>query len=135
VGLIPCSAHKHAEPPETILERCRAAIDQHASPEERVNLLAVTQVMTRLRYNDPKLLSILGGSQIMIESPLIQEVRHRDILMVLRMRFASVPHDIESALQGIYDPSKVDELLQLAASCPDIETFRAHIRRNASGGQ
>ena len=71
----------------------------------------------------------------MIESPLIQEVRHRDILMVLRTRFASVPDDIESAVQGIYDPSRVDELLQLAASCPDIETFRAHIRRNGSGGQ
>jgi hypothetical protein len=50
VGLIPwVPLTNYAEPPEIILERCRAAIDQQASPDERVNLLAVTQVMTRLR--------------------------------------------------------------------------------------
>src|SRR5947209_137310 len=81
VGLIPwVPLTNHTEPPESILQLCRERIDQEAAPEERIKLLAVTQVMTRLRYDDPRLLSILGGGQIMIESPLIQEVRHRDIL-------------------------------------------------------
>ena len=37
------------------------------------NLLAVTQVMTRLRYNDPSYWAILGGKKTMMESPLIKE--------------------------------------------------------------
>jgi hypothetical protein len=38
------------------------------------NLLAVTQVLAYLRYNDVGLLTILGGRRIMLESPLIDEL-------------------------------------------------------------
>ena len=52
--------------------------------------MAVCQVLTRLKYNEPQLLAIFGGKQIMIESPLIQEIvaerMHKDILGVLEAR-------------------------------------------------
>ena len=48
-----------AEPPEVVLRRCREVIDQHAPAAEHESLLTVTEVFTRLRYKDPKLLSIL----------------------------------------------------------------------------
>jgi hypothetical protein len=41
---------------------------------EQANLLAMAQIMTRLRYNDPSLLDTLGGEQALIESPLIQDI-------------------------------------------------------------
>jgi hypothetical protein len=46
-------------------------------PEEKANLLAVTQVLTELRYNEDAgllsvLLTVLGGAQIMLESPLVE---------------------------------------------------------------
>lgn len=41
---------------------------------DRENLLVVTQVLANLRYNDPRLLTNLGGREAMIESPLIQEI-------------------------------------------------------------
>ena len=56
------------------MRRCREAIEQHAPPGEKANLLAVTQVLTYLRYNDVGLLTILGGRRIMLESPLIDEL-------------------------------------------------------------
>jgi hypothetical protein len=50
VGLIPwVPLTDFADPPETVLRRCRDAIEQHAPPGERANLLAVTQVLTSLR--------------------------------------------------------------------------------------
>ena len=75
VGLIPwVPLTRLNAPPEIVLQQCRQRIDDQAPPIERANLLAITQVMTRLRYNDPGLLSLFGGKQTMIESPLIQEL-------------------------------------------------------------
>jgi hypothetical protein len=119
-------------PPEPLLRQCRERIDQQAMPDERANLLAVTQVMTGLRYDDPRLLTIFGGSQAMIESPVLQrliaETRRKDILAFLAARFGPPAEDLRAALQIIEDETKLDELVESAASCPDLEAFRARIQ-------
>ena len=114
-------------------------IDANAPPEERANLLAVTQVMTRLRYNDPQLLALFGGKQAMIESPLIQELlagtraqtltetNHKAILRILSSRFGSIPPEIVSALRPIQDEAKLNDLIDLATGCPNLEAFRARL--------
>ncbi len=132
VGLIPWVPLTHFEgPPEPILQQCRELIDRHAPAEERANLLAVSQVLTRLRYNDRELLSIFGGSRIMIESPLIQELFaekiHKPILRLLSARFGSVPQDIAMALQNIQDEQRLDDLVVWAGLCPDLPAFRARL--------
>jgi hypothetical protein len=118
-------------PPEIMLQQCRQRIDQMAMVEERANLLAVTQVLTRLRYNDPKLLTILGGIQVMIESPLIQEIiartKQEDILQVLEGRFGTIPPDIAMRVKGILEEEKLRELVRFAARCTDLEAFRTRL--------
>src|SRR5262249_20301546 len=73
--------------PRKLLEQCRDRIDEQADYHERANLLAVTQVFSRLRFPSPQLLDILGGAKIMAESPLIQELMaentQNNILQVL----------------------------------------------------
>jgi hypothetical protein len=132
LGIVPWVPLAHFDgPPEPVLQQVRQRIDQQAPPDERANLLAVTQVLTRLRYNDPQVLSLLGGSQIMIESPLIQELMaqrmHKDILRVLAARFGPVPPEIVAALQAIVDETKLDALVEWAATCPDLEAFRTRL--------
>jgi hypothetical protein len=138
VGLIPwVPLTQYAGPPEVLLQQCREQIDRQARPEERVNLLAVTQVMAMLQYNNPQLMTILGGSQVMIESPLIQELMaksaaersHKDIVRFLARRFGPVPEDVAAAVRTIYDESKLEELVDEAASCPDLEAFRLRLGR------
>ena len=74
VGLIPwVPLASYAGPPEPIFRECRERIERDAPPGELENLLAVTQFLSSLRYNDPRLFEILGGRQAMIESPAIQE--------------------------------------------------------------
>jgi hypothetical protein len=64
VGLIPWVPLTQFEgPPETILRKCRERIDHDAPPNEHENLLAVTQFLAHLRYNDPRLLELLGWTQ------------------------------------------------------------------------
>ncbi len=133
VGLIPwVPLTDFAEPPEAVIRRCRDVIEEHAPAGERANLLAVTQVLTRLRYNDAGLLSallpILGGREVMIESPLIQELvaenTQRSILVFLETRFGEVPHEIAERIQSITDQDRLTELVRKAASCADLEEFQ-----------
>jgi hypothetical protein len=136
VGLVPWLPLTRFEgPPEVLVRQCRERIEQQGRPEEQVNLLAVTQVMTRLRYNDPGLLSILGGGRVMIESPLIQELfadRDRNklqsyILKVLEGRFGPVASDLAAQIRAVSDVQKLEDLLTQAALCTGLESFRTQV--------
>ena len=67
----------------------------------------------------------------MIESPLIQELvaerAHKDILRVLNARLGSVPPEIATALDGIQDDAKLDDLIDWAARCHSLDEFRTHL--------
>jgi hypothetical protein len=133
VGLIPLvPLTDFPDPPEPVLRRCRQRIDEKASPEERANLLAVTQVMTRLRFKDKSFAEILGGSQAMIESPLIQEIEakrsHKLLLSVLEGRFETIPEEIVEDLSKILDEKKLLELAKLAGTCKDLKSFRKRLK-------
>jgi hypothetical protein len=133
VGLVPwVPLTRFDGPPEPILRQCRERIDR-APQEERANLLVVAQVMTRLRYNDAGLIAIFGGRQVMIESPLIQELveeaarntAHKYILLNLEARFGPVPENLAAQVCTILDEQRLQDLQRLASLCPDLEAFRA----------
>lgn len=132
VGLIPwVPLAQTTAAPDVLIHQCRERIDQQAAPDERANLLAVTQVMARLRYNDLGLLKLLGGSEVMIESPLIVEMMaqnsHEIILNVLESRLGTVPPEISLTLRGVLDRSKLTELARHAGTCPDLAAFHARL--------
>ena len=141
VGLIPWVPLTHFDgPPEPIFQQCRARIDQEAAPEERENLLAVTQVLASLRYNEDGLFQLLGGRDAMIESPVLQELKaewtreaareailqtnRRDIVDFLVERFGPQAEEFASQLETIADDAKLKELIKLAARCSDLQSFR-----------
>ena len=128
VGLIPWVPLTHFDgPPEPIFQQCRARIDEEAPPEERENLLAVTQVLAGLRYNEVGLFQLLGGRNAMIESPVIQELKaewtreaareakHRIIVDVWVARFGPEAEEIATQLQTIADDARLKELVKFAA--------------------
>ena len=132
VGLIPwVPLAQFSDPPTVVLGECRRRIDQQAAAQEHANLLAVTQVLTGLRYNDARLLSLLGGKQAMIESPVLQELlaetRHRDILRVLGARFGAVSPEIADSLRSIQDQAKLDDIVDWASRCPSLDAFRTRL--------
>ncbi len=122
--------------PKPVLEECRARIDEQAPPEKRENLLAVIQFLGRLRYNTEDLSQIFGGVNAMLELPFLDDIlekrdaerTRKDILRVLRARLGpSVPREIATGLETIADNARLDELVELAALCPDLESFRAKL--------
>jgi hypothetical protein len=136
VGAVPLVALSRLDAsPEVVLQQCKDLIEQNARPDERANLLAVTQVFTQARFPHAGLLTILGGKQIMIESPLVQELvaegrqqaLHRAILDVLEARFGAVPADVSAAVRLKVDEAALHALVKLAASCPDLAAFRAQL--------
>jgi predicted transposase YdaD len=144
IGLVPWVPLTQFDgPPETIFRECRVRIDQQADALERENLLAVTQVLAGLRYNDPGLFQILGGREAMIESPVLQELKaewtreaaleatretmRRAIVGFLVARFGAKAKEVGALLETIDDEGRLQELVTFAAVCPDLEAFRMGI--------
>ena len=140
IGLIPwVPLTKFKGPPEPIIRQCRARIDQVTSPDEHVNLLAVTQVLAGLRYNDPKLFEILGGRKAMIESPIFQELKAewtqetarettiRNLMRFLVGRFGAKAAALETEIKAIGDDARLEELVEHAATCRTLGSFRKQL--------
>jgi hypothetical protein len=115
-------------PPEALLERCAAKIEGKAHPKDRADLLAVSQVITGLRFADPELLRLLGGQKAMIESPLLQKMKAETIqeliLDALKDRFGTVPRDVTKLLREIIDEKRLRQLNRVANKCANMEAFR-----------
>jgi len=129
VGVVPwVPLMRFDGPPEALLERCAEKIEREAHTKDRADLLAVSQVLTELRFPNPELLNLLGGQREMIESPLLQKLvagRSHDLIRaVLKARFGAVPRDVARLLQAVLDEKTLTALNVLAAQCPDLETFR-----------
>ena len=134
VGILPWVPLTHFEgPPRDILQRCRDRIDREARQEEHANLLAVSQVLTKLRYPDPQLLALFGGRQIMIDSPLIRELvtentqqtMHEAIRLVLAGRFGTVSDALVARIKSVRKKSELDKLIQFTGKCPNLAAFEA----------
>ena len=69
----------------------------------------------------------------MLELPLLDRMiarrvaagRQQDIGRVLTSRFGGVTPEVTAALQTVSDSARLDELIDLAARCPDLDAFRA----------
>lgn len=128
VGLIPwVPLARFDGPAESVLRECRDRIDRQAPEGERANLLAVTQVMAKLRYNQTQIFAILGGRKVMIESPLIQELvaerLHKFILNALNRHFGDVPSDLQKKVESIQKEERLEKLLECAYKCTDLNAF------------
>jgi hypothetical protein len=143
VGLIPwVPLTDFTDPPETMLRRCRESIEEHAPAGEKANLLVVTQVFSFLRYNDLGLLTILGGKDVMLEIPFLDEIvmektretaretAQQYVVTVLEARFGDVPGDVVERIESIDDQTQLRGLVRLAASCPDLVAFRDAVVQN-----
>ncbi len=125
--------------PESMIRRCRARIDQVTSHDEHENLLAVTQFLARVRYDDTKLFQILGGQKAMIESPLFQELRAEwtqegklegrmeDIMSILVGRFGAKATELETEINAIGEDARLQELLLHAVTSRSLGWFRRRL--------
>jgi predicted transposase YdaD len=147
VGLIPwVPLANSSDPPERIVSRCRAHID-HEAPRlqqaEHLNLLAVTQMLLSLRYNQDvplldRLRALLGGREVMIESPIYQEIveeaerkgateaKREMLLDFLVGRFGPTAQDLEVELKAV-DYDRLRDLAQIAAKCRNLGAFRKRL--------
>jgi hypothetical protein len=149
VGLLPWVPLAQFDgPPERIVSRCRARIDRQAprlGDAEHKNLLAVTQLLLGLRYNQKKeqpflerLRALLGGRQAMIESPIYQEIvaeskregaietKREDILDFLVGRFGPAAKDLEVELEAV-DFDRLRDLVKFAGKCRNLASFRKRL--------
>jgi hypothetical protein len=150
IGLIPwIPLTRFLDPPELMMERCRAEIETAAPASEKANLLAVTQVLAFLRYNSIELLQVLGGEKVMLEIPFLEQIvrersreatreaarkavcetAHSYIAEFLEARFGEIPGDLLEAIESVVDETQLKALVRSAGACPDLAAFRQAIPR------
>jgi predicted transposase YdaD len=83
VGLIPWVPLTRTNlAPDELMARCRQRLFEVPDPADRAGL-AVTQILAGLAFPDRRFLSLLGGPQVMIESPVLDEVKE-----ILRQQYS-----------------------------------------------
>ncbi len=98
-------------------------------------MLAVTQVLARLRYNEVKLFEILGGRKAMGKSLFLDDVKEEwtreatieNLTTILVARFGAKAGALEAELKAIDDASRLKELIKLAATARTLSSFRKQL--------
>lgn len=137
-GLVPwVPLTRSALPPEELMTRCRDRLAAVPDARDRAGLMAVTQILAGLAFPDKRFLDLFGGAEVMIESPVLDEVKEilrkrtvqqtirENIQSALEVRFGTVPAERVAPLQAVADETRLKELHRLAITCPDLDTFVA----------
>jgi hypothetical protein len=149
IGLIPWVPLAHFEgPPEPIFRECRERIERDAPPEERESLRVATHFLAGLRYNDPGVFQLLGGTKAMlkVKSPLLREIideatqkgqrkaTEANLVTVLVARFGPKAKAAKAELKRVRD-DRLKSLFSIAVNCPDLDAFRKELspRRGKRG--
>jgi hypothetical protein len=98
---------KFKGPPEPAIRQCRAHIDQVTSPDEHANLLAVTQVLARLRNGHQR-----------------RRTTRRSETSWRFWSAASKAEALETEIKAINVEARLEELLLRAAICRTLGSFR-----------
>jgi hypothetical protein len=139
--------------PDELMTRCRDRLAQVPDPSDRAGLMAVTQILAGLAFPDRNFLNLFGGPEMMIDSPVLDEVKEilrkryeaeylakglaeglaegarkalqGAVIANLETRFGSVPAERVAPVQAIADEGRLKELLRLAVTCADLDAFTA----------
>jgi hypothetical protein len=127
--------------PEELMVRVRDRLVAVSDPTDRAGLVVVTQILADLAFPGKKFLHLFGGPQMMIDSPVLDEVkeilrkRYEEeatlrtlrgaVVSNLEARFGAVPTERVAGLATVTQESRLQALLRLAATCPDLDTFVA----------
>lgn len=150
-GLIPwVPLARTNRPADEVLIDCRDRLEQVPDANDRSGLQVVTAILAGFALSRKGIEKLFGGGKKMIESPvlddLIELIKEREtkalrskfevqqaerLLVTLRNsiasflegRFGSVPDAVREGLAGISDANRLEALIRVAATCPNVEAF------------
>jgi predicted transposase YdaD len=145
-GLIPWVplARTHLSPDE-LMTRCRDRLAGVPDPSDRAGLMAVTQILAGLAFPDRNFLTLFGGPEMMIDSPILDEVKEilrkryeaegeargarrglqEAVLENLETRFGAISAERVAPVRAIADEARLKELIRVAITCADLDAFMA----------
>ena len=132
IGLIPwATLARSDQPAEVLVARCVDRIREVPNETKRDALLAITQIMAGLAFPTQRFPNLFGGTQPMLESPIIDEALEfmrlrtirESIRRILKARFGVVAPDRLAALTTIRDGERLENLVEIAAKCLTLEAF------------
>ena len=132
IGLIPwATLARSDQPAEVLVARCVDRIREVPNETKRAALLAVTEILAGLAYPTQRFPNLFGGTQPMLESPIIDEALEfmrlrtirRDVKRILEVRFGNISMNRLDGLTTIRDGDRLESLFDIAVSCASFEAF------------
>ena len=132
IGLIPwATLARSDQPAEVLVARCVDRIREVPNETKRDALLAITQIMAGLAFPTQRFPNLFGGTQPMLESPIIDEALEfmrlrtirRDVKRILEVRFGNISMNRLDGLTTIRDGDRLESLFDIAVSCASFEAF------------
>jgi hypothetical protein len=130
IGLIPWVPLTQIDgPAEPVLRECRARIDQQTPEADRGSYLAVTEIFGRMVHPRELLKLIFKRGKPMIDSPAFTdweaEAKQQMLVEMLEGRFASMPEDVRSEIEKVYNLKSLKLLARKAGACSTLDDFRS----------
>jgi hypothetical protein len=115
--------------PERVLARCISRIKRESKASQQGDMLAISEVMTSLRFPNSELLALFSGEKKMIlDTPVTRKWKawgaHELIVDTLQERFGKLPEDVDALIRTIVEEKKLKRLNRTANKCADLDAFR-----------
>jgi len=121
--------------PDQLVTKCVERLSTVPDATERAGLLAVTEILAGLAFPEQRFPNLFGGQGAVIESPILDEVKEilsrryvadgvrKSLFGFLETRFGPLSAENRATLTAITNPDQLDQLVQVAARCPDLASF------------
>lgn len=131
---------QHDGPPEPLIQQCKDVIEATTTGGMKANLLAVTEILGSLQYDDRVLKAILRGGGKMTDIPLLKrwlteskvEGLQAAVLKAIATRFPPVPADVSATVKLVDDEDRLNDLIAAAYTADSLAAFRTHLTTPAS---
>jgi hypothetical protein len=140
--------------PDELMTRCRDRIAQVSDPTDRTGLSVVTQILAGFAFPTRQFLNLFGGAMMMIDSPVLDEVKEilrkrylaegaatgrietlrEGVYLSLETRFGPLPEARFMMLNILMNEDRLRALHRLAITCPDLDSFVAALNAEPSPG-
>ena len=140
--LLPLMRWGASEPAEVLARSQDLILAQVEGREERADAYVALRVLRGIRYPLELVNRILRRRQLMLESPVYEQIRAEgrdegqqarlceDVLAVLEVRFGLVPPALAERVRQLKDPEALEGFLRGAAVAESLEAFAGELDRS-----
>ena len=133
--LLPLMRWPETHPRQVLEQSQQRILEEIPDREQRADAYVALNVLSGIRYSPSLVRQILNRRELMLESPVYEEIMEEgrregerdrlcaDVLAVLEVRFGPVPHAVAERVRQLSDRERLEALHRQAITVESLEGF------------